>query len=519
MAEAVSIAESVLAILKLGQWISRRIRIYRNAPDLLRELKELGLEASKGDFHLDLKLAEALVATQRADGLGDPNLSTQLSRQLTRLKTGLDSAHVVVERSFDSRGRTNDVYFALRGHGALTRCLADLRSARHDFYQLASSVDLLRRARTSLALDHRRLALSLRPDGRPDTERVGDAPQARVARAEWRGIDGEVRYGRILLEQQDLAGRDRAAVIETLVYLAAHLPRSASRESGMLSCLGYRDNAPADPELVFELPAPCTTLQTLRSMLLNACDWGEADKKMGIVGQGSFSKANRLILAQRIANAVAHTLRTGLIHKNIRPESVLVLESSEKEDSKGGNTMIPCLINWTLARTEQMLSYRQGNTDWRMNLYRHPQRQGLYIEDRYHAGHDLYSLGVCLLEIGLATSLIVGGDDADSIPCELFRNEAIAAGLVDPDCENEDYREMKPTHVATVLNLLSQNTLTSRMGSEYANVVQRCLQCIEQGFGTVDNFQKDINELGPNYEKLVLHALQRSAVELTIDFN
>ena len=49
---------------------------------------------------------------------------------------------------------------------------------------------------------------------------------------------------------------------------------------------------------------------------------------------------------------------------------------------------------------------RKGDDDWEKNLYRHPQRQGILLHADYEMRHDIYSLGVCLLEIGLWKSFV-----------------------------------------------------------------------------------------------------------------
>lgn len=41
-----------------------------------------------------------------------------------------------------------------------------------------------------------------------------------------------------------------------------------------------------------------------------------------------------------------------------------------------------------------------------MNIYQHPQRQGTREIHRYNMGREIYSLGVCLLEVGLWEALV-----------------------------------------------------------------------------------------------------------------
>lgn len=66
------------------------------------------------------------------------------------------------------------------------------------------------------------------------------------------------------------------------------------------------------------------------------------------------------------------------------------------------------LTNWRLLREASGFTTKKPGSDaWAERLYRHPHRQGLQIENRYNLGHDIYSLGVCLLEIGLWDSFVI----------------------------------------------------------------------------------------------------------------
>lgn len=41
------------------------------------------------------------------------------------------------------------------------------------------------------------------------------------------------------------------------------------------------------------------------------------------------------------------------------------------------------------------------NREWFKDIYRHPDQQGANIKTQHNMGHDIYSLGVCLIEIAL----------------------------------------------------------------------------------------------------------------------
>ncbi|KAL2191336.1 hypothetical protein L209DRAFT_739406 [Thermothelomyces heterothallicus CBS 203.75] len=76
----------------------------------------------------------------------------------------------------------------------------------------------------------------------------------------------------------------------------------------------------------------------------------------------------------------------------------------------GSATVI--LAHWSQARgygdTEDRLG--PGLSEWHLKLYRHPAQQKPSGNDKYVLGHDVYALGMCLLEIGLWSPLIVAGE-------------------------------------------------------------------------------------------------------------
>jgi hypothetical protein len=59
-------------------------------------------------------------------------------------------------------------------------------------------------------------------------------------------------------------------------------------------------------------------------------------------------------------------------------------------------------MGFDFAGKEDETSARVGDDDWYRNIYRHPQRQGVHPEVDFNILHDIYSLGVVLLEIAVA---------------------------------------------------------------------------------------------------------------------
>src|ERR1700742_2371886 len=86
-------------------------------------------------------------------------------------------------------------------------------------------------------------------------------------------------------------------------------------------------------------------------------------------------------------------------YKNIRPETILIFASDSLR------LEYPFLVGFEKFRPASGHTYRVGDTRRERYLRRHPKRQGISVEEDFKMQHDIYSLGVCLLEIGKWTSL------------------------------------------------------------------------------------------------------------------
>jgi hypothetical protein len=98
--------------------------------------------------------------------------------------------------------------------------------------------------------------------------------------------------------------------------------------------------------------------------------------------------------------------------------------------------------------------------------------------------HDIYSLGVCLLEIGLWSSFVKYGNPNQGPT----RSQAY-------DLRAESFNDIgRPELVKSYLLSLATNQLPQKMGTKYARVVESCLTCLDLGnedFGDESEFQDD----------------------------
>ena len=169
----------------------------------------------------------------------------------------------------------------------------------------------------------------------------------------------------------------------------------------------------------------------------------------------------------------------GFVHKNIRPETVLTLQDVH------GTALSTFLLGFENLRTEQGRTYLRGDDDWEKNLYRHPSRQGCMPEEEYCMQHDIYSLGVCLLEIGLWASFVTYDESGENT------RPSAALGLSSEGTELHWPRSLKE-HLVAVARL----QLSRCMGPKYAEVVETCLTCLDPDNANFGDEQELLDEDG-----------------------
>ncbi|RSL79960.1 hypothetical protein CEP51_006948 [Fusarium floridanum] len=278
--------------------------------------------------------------------------------------------------------------------------------------------------------------------------------------------------------------------------LARKLQHSDPHAFGLLACKGLAvpssipEIAPGgqqtEPEvnftMVFRVPERCSveSARSFRDLLLNTPG-------------PPLSLSFRLSMASELAKAVSYVHTFGFVHKTIRPESILTF-------SKDGGGLSVFLVGFENFRREHGWTQRRGDADLGRNLYRHPSRQGTCPREDYLMQHDIYSLGVCLLEIGLWASLVLYDAQGAWLPTGLLLG--VQPGTV-------DVGPFLLTKGQDRLLFLAQSRLPQVMGMRYAEIVQTCLTCLDPGngdFGDPQEFQdQDGVRVGVRYiEKILL---------------
>ncbi|KPM44307.1 hypothetical protein AK830_g2235 [Neonectria ditissima] len=271
-------------------------------------------------------------------------------------------------------------------------------------------------------------------------------------------------------------------LLDCKAVLKADIDPSSSKQDASVDTKVSLD--PHGRSFIFRIPESHTKIESVRARLLN----GPLDK------HASFSQ--RLNLARQLVNAVSSVHLYRFVHKNIRPETILVLASGDQKRAKplltAGNNNVQeeaaVLVGFDVLRNAGGATRRVIDNSWEKDIYRHTSRQGPAPDGNYEMRHDIYSVGVCMLEIGLWDSFV-----AYPVPHGPAQH---GPGLeMDNVDEASPWRLRDPRHMKEhFLQLARGGRLEQEMGQKYCDIVETCLTCLDEGnvdFGHGKEFQDD----------------------------
>ncbi|CZR43681.1 uncharacterized protein FPRO_07402 [Fusarium proliferatum ET1] len=219
----------------------------------------------------------------------------------------------------------------------------------------------------------------------------------------------------------------------------------------VLECVGYIDQ-PDEHQTIFVYQPPqsiASQNQALKIVTLH-----------DIIQSGNcpFSLGHRFFIAHALGTTILNVHGSGWVHKNISSHGVTVFPLGKpiSSDSNGRDfDHVPYLTGWGFARPELGGTELLQDFEVEPNFYRHPARQG-NPGSTFTKEHDIYALGVVLLEIGLWKTI-----------SELFAKQISIA---------EDRQELPPKETIRKWLLdLANGDLAQRMGKAYTSAVLACL--------------------------------------------
>ncbi|KAJ3737937.1 kinase-like domain-containing protein [Lentinula raphanica] len=257
-------------------------------------------------------------------------------------------------------------------------------------------------------------------------------------------------------------GGERRQVIERQNRIAEVFHSSDLPSMHLLSCLGTVRH-----HLVYEIPKPDVEMGGLH--------WnGSVPTLAGVLGNEiRMSLEDRFRIASEITVAVMTIHAAGWVHKDIRSDNVLFFYEENRQGYITRTTQIGSayLVGFGGARPQTSTSARYTENDLVKRRYQHPERKGTSVE-KFDIRHDMYSLGVVLIELGL---------------------QRLLSELNDQDGEDigarKDQKGIEEDH--TYLVNKSAHELRDIMGSKYVNAVLTCLTKSTQKEKTTDVLREE----------------------------
>lgn len=448
---------------KCGKYLYQRACAFNKASKVVEDLKKFGYDLHKGTLSESIKLAEWAFTQDDID----PTMKEMLKTHIDQLRTALVAIDKAFDKVYDKDGSVKRLAVLLNGDRAIKQALKDLGDRHREFWASISIVEMRHRISVDpLLLSNNIFKTQVNPEGRY-CEPLEPGSHAWLGKAEIKEGDN-LRQVSVLIERKQSAFTGPDEIREVASCVSRQLNQT-SPSRRILRCLGYRIHP--ELELVFEYPRDHFGPRTLGSVLTD-------DIGKGYGGRRPLEQ--RYGLAKQLAEAVLSVHTISRVHKNIRPGTIVLFsQTSTTEDSEIGEAF---LTDWTMLRKVNAPSTMAGDDDWQKDIYRHPRRQGLQPENRYNIGHDIYSLGVCLLEIGLWEPLVVKTGDTASL-CQQYRDVAVTKGHVQPDQHDNTKALTRPYVLQKILVDLAKAEIPQRMGTTFCNVIVACLTCLEDGFG------------------------------------
>lgn len=232
---------------------------------------------------------------------------------------------------------------------------------------------------------------------------------------------------------------------------AGGLNESTNQSMFTLECVGYIDQPDEHQTIFLYQPPRSVASQNQISKITTLHDLVES-------GNCQFSLGHRFFMAYALATTILYVHGSGWVHKNISSHGVTVfpLRNPVASVSSGRDfDHVPYLTGWGFARPELGGTELLQDFEVEPNFYRHPARQG-NPGSAFTKEHDIYALGVILLEIGLWKTI-----------SELFAKQIRIA---------EDRQELPPKETIRKWLLdLANASLAERMGKKYTSAVLACL--------------------------------------------
>jgi hypothetical protein len=239
-----------------------------------------------------------------------------------------------------------------------------------------------------------------------------------------------------------------------------------------LSCIGYLDHPESNRALLlYQRPSDHASNGPPMSLhdLINK---DEVKFKPGL--------GARFRVAHALAASVLATHSSGWVHKNICSRGILVLPNRTHHGE-----VDPYLLGWGTSRPVQADTNLSAVFEFEPNLHHHKDRFG-QPNSKFTREHDIYSLGILLLEIGLWKTM-----------SSIFAKQIQKQPTVDVKKQASTFQKVN----GYVMDKIESLELLQKMGAGYAGIIRTCLTWPS------GESEGDVGDLAIDFRKTVVDAL------------
>ncbi|OCK74832.1 hypothetical protein K432DRAFT_188431 [Lepidopterella palustris CBS 459.81] len=483
------------AIIKSGRQLARQVNAINNPQAAFGDLS--AFRNQDGRLY-----AQFQVARQICNDLSiDVTVRDQISNDFDDIQNMLLEAIKCVEK-MENASKLSRFWIANRTRKALensTQCL------EKSVGQFSDTVQLISQLPTFPAPEWLSPEV-FQPTANAEETFIADGVHIVQAHLALKRIKTDPKIGAFVREQRPFAIQDQKDIEDDTKRLAAALS-AASPSDGILDIVGYRKDAQSTCfELIFDLRERYEFKGTLRSVM--------QETQPESLGQ-------RINICSQLADAIFHIHKLGLVHKNINSGNIIT--TVDKQTRFNSSKAAPShrlkifLTNWHLVRKETSASLLIGQAHWLERMYQHPGRQVPRAEVAYSMAHDIYSLGVCMLELLLWKPLVIREAGKSLTISKELISEAAALKMIDQNLLSSSdpvvvAKSIKPREFQALLVALAYKRLPAAAGDRLTQLVIACLKVVENGFGASPVVQADSVETGLNYMAAVKDVLAQICV-------
>lgn len=340
--------DTIKLFIKYGHVLHQQIEAYKNAPAAVLEVKAFARNLEQGALEQQITTAEWMFTQMDIR----ETTKNDVSNLLEKLKAELLNIDSYLAKSFDENKELRRLPWITKWSKKISTSIRAIEMWKTEFWREVSIVDMMKRnIPDPLLLTNQNYA--------PQSGDYGNSIEAGCSlaqgKAEFKDKDN-LREINVLIEA--IGDKSQEGLPEAKEIAAEIAQKLFKGNRGLLRCIGYR-SSPA--ELVFEYPVSFNTPHTLRYYLI---------RSTGVPCTLDY----RFRLAQEIQEAVFSVNTAGFVHKNIRPDTIILfsradqsppLAQPKKSRFLDENSLSPAyLTEWKMLRETSAMTYRHGDKEW-----------------------------------------------------------------------------------------------------------------------------------------------------------